>query len=266
MQRLILKVMVVFLAALFMNVDASYSQDKNGRELVEKMVESVGGRDNLYALRDVEYKYTYRADAGKADVSIERYVFDGELSWGRYLKRENVMFPDLEGEIIQGYDGSETWVTLDGRLLDDPKLLRMADFTRKTNYYWFTMMFKLMDPGVNHEYQGTKNVDGVVYDLVKVTFDEGVGDVQDIYVLYINPETHLVDQFLFTVMDFEMKEPSLMRVEYEEVQGLKLPARRKYTASDWDATIKKDAWTHEICEDIKFDNGFEREMFEKPSS
>jgi hypothetical protein len=42
--------------------------------------------EKLRTFRDVEYKYTYRdKKTGKADISIERYVFDGELSWAKYL-------------------------------------------------------------------------------------------------------------------------------------------------------------------------------------
>lgn len=251
---------------LALMIEVGHAQNK-GRELVAEMVAEVGGRDQFYAMRDVEYRYTYQDPTGeKKDVSIERYLFDGELSWGKYEVRENAMFPKMEGEMIQGYNGQESWVTLDGKLLDDKKVLRMVDFTRKTNYYWFTMMFKLLDDGVVYDHQGTQNVDGMEYDLVKISFEGGVGDVQDTYVLYINPETKLVDQFLFTVLDFGMKDPHLMKVEYEEIAGFKLPTQRKYAPADWDGNVTKNEWTREICTDVKFKNGFERTLFEKPGS
>jgi hypothetical protein len=102
--------------------------------------------------------------------------------------------------------------------------------------------------------------------LVGIGFDPGVGDVQDTYVLYLNPKTHLVDQFLFTVMDFGIKEPFLMKVKYEEIAGLKLPTKRKAAAADWDGILKDENWVAEISENIKFNNGFTREMFEKPDA
>ncbi len=257
----------LIMSSIFMMLISNFAFGQDAKKLVETMVETVGGVDRLYSLKDVEYKYTYHdLAADKKDVSIERYVFDGELSWAEYLIREKSMAPQVEGDMVQAYNGDETWVTVDGKLNDAPKILKIADFTRKTNYYWFTMMFKLLDPGVNYEYNGKQTVDGTEYDLVKITFGENVGDVQDTYVLYINPKTHMVDQFLYTVMDFNISEPFLMKVDYEEVAGLKLPTKRKSVAANWDGEPKNDKWTAEISEDIKFNNGFDKSLFEKPSS
>ncbi len=241
---------------------------ENPRGLVEQMVAAVGGIDKLHSLNDVEYTYIYQdLTTNQKDVSIERYIFDGELSWARFETREKSALPQVPGEIMQGYNGSESWMTIDGKLVEDnPQMAKFCDFLRKTNYYWFTMMFKLLDPGLHYEYGGTKNVDGTDYDLVKITFGEEIGDVQDTYVLYINPETKLVDQFLFTVMDFSMAEPHLMQVEYEEVQGIKLPAKRKYVRANWDGEPQNDEWTAEISTNIKFNNGFDRSLFEKPTT
>ena len=214
-------------------------------------------------LVDVQYEYLYRKNGeGKEDVSIERYVFDGELSWAKYTKRET-LFPDSKGELIQGFNGKTSWATLDEEPVTDEKILKMSDFLRKTNFYWFAMMPKLSDPGINYKYKGTKEKDGIQYDIVEISYESGVGDVQDIYLLYLNPNTHLVDQFLFTVMDFGLKDPLLMTVEYEEVEGLWLPTKRKYIKSNWEGEILGDAWVDEISTNVKFNNGFDRSTFSK---
>ena len=235
----------------------------NPRSYIEAMVKAVGGVDRLHALKDVEYSYTYQAD-GKRDISLERYVFDGEKSWAKYSVREVYAMPNMEGEMTQGYDGNNSWCTINGEHLQDPQALKMADFTRKTNFYWFTMMFKLLDPGLNYNHKGTRAVDGINYDVIEIAFQENVGDAQDTYLLYINPETHLVDQFLFTVMDFGLAEPHLMKVQYEDIDGLKLPARRRYAPADWEGTVKEDKWAEEISGNIKFNNGFEAALFKMP--
>ncbi len=234
-------------------------------DLVADAVAAVGGPQALHSLQDVEYEYTYRTLADSLqDVSLERYVFDGERSWAKYTTREKYALVDLPGELVQGYNGQESWCTLDGGNLDDPMALKMSDFARKTNYYWFTMIFKLLDPGLSYTSLGKRVTDGVNYDVVEVTFGEDIGDVQDTYVLYINPETHLIDRFLFTVMDFKMAKPHLMLVEYEEIEGLKLPVRRKYAPADWEGNIVEETWAEELSTNIKFNNGFALALFDRP--
>ncbi len=257
-------ILVISLACQQKQIDPA----ENPKGLVEQMVVEIGGIDKLHSLKDVEYTYIYHdLTNDKKDVSLERYVFDGELSWAHYETREKNVVPQMEGEVNQGFNGSESWMTIDGKLVEDnPQLAKLCDFLRKTNYYWFTMMFKLTDPGVQYKYNGAKTVDGVDYDLIEISFGEGVGDAQDTYLLYINPETKLVDQFLFTVMDFGVAEPFLMKVEYEEIQGVKLPAKRKYVRANWEGEPQNDEWTAAIWTNIKFNNGFDRSMFEKPTT
>lgn len=258
------KSLIALLPLSFLFAAFAFTPVKDPKALVEQMVMMVGGIERLYELRDVEYTYTVRdAESGKQDVSLERYIFDGELSWARYSERQKTL-PDLEGELIQGFDGQTSWATLDGEPIRDKQAMRRVDFSRKTNYYWFVMMYKLLDPGINYDYKGARSVDGISYDLVEITFDQGVGDVQDTYLLYINPTTKLVDRFLFTVMDFNLTTPMLMLVEYEQVDGLTLPVTRKFTRSNWDGEIAGDAWTEELMRDIKFNNNIPRALFSSP--
>ncbi|MGI9534270.1 MAG: DUF6503 family protein, partial [Thermodesulfobacteriota bacterium] len=203
---------------------------------------------------------------GKSDISTERYIFDGELSWAEYTTHDFHVFPDQSGPVIQGYNGKESWVIINGKSVEDPQAVKLADFLRKTSFYWFAMMPKLLDPGINYSYEGKRNVKDIEYDLVKISYESGIGDVSDTYLLYINPETHLVDQFLFTVLDFNITEPFLMKVKYEEIDGVKLPAKRRATQSNWNGEILEDVWIDEIMTDIEFNNGFKRSTFDKPAN
>lgn len=241
------------------------AEGKDARALIAKVVQEAGGRDALKAKKDVEYTYVYRNGAsGKLDVSLERYVFDGEKSWARYYLHENTS-PNADGPVVQGYDGRTTWQTVGGTLTTDEQSLRRADFLRKTNFYWFAMTFKLLDPGLRYTYEGIRKVAGTSYELVKVTFDEGVGDVSDTYVLYINPRTWRIDRFLFTVLDFGKTEPFLMTVQYERVDGVLLPLERRYAKASWSGQlVEQPQWTDEISVGARFNNGFSGGLFERP--
>jgi hypothetical protein len=253
-------------AFLFAGSSGLEAQRTGAKALVAKVVEKAGGADSLRKRRDVEYTYLYRrAGTGALDVSFERYVFDGEKSWARYQVHEGV-HPSGLGPVVQGYDGQSTWQTVAGRKSTDEKSLARADFLRKTNFYWFAMTFKLLDPGMRYTYEGKKKVGATTYELVKLGFDEGIGDVSDTYVLYINPKTWRIDQFLFTVLDFGKTDPFLMKVEYERVDGVLLPTNRRYARSDWSGHVSKDAeWTDEISAGVRFNNGFDEAIFEAPA-
>ncbi len=249
---------------LVMTALSAFSADKDPKALIEAMSRETGRYAQLQALKDVEYTYVYHnPKSGKKDVSIERYLFDGERSWAEYREHTHSVFPDKSGLVTQGWDGKEAWVLLDGKRVEDPKAVAMGRFLRRTNFYWFAMMQKLLDPGIRYTHKGTRVENKVTYDLVEISFATGVGDVADTYLLYVNPKTKLVDRFLFTVMAFNMTEPFVMDVEYETVEGLRLPVRRRYAKADWDGKIIDPDWTEEVSTNIKFNNGFSATLFEK---
>ncbi|PHN07916.1 DUF6503 family protein [Flavilitoribacter nigricans] len=239
-----------------------------GKALVREMVAAMGGLDKWHSLQDIEYTYTYRNPAtGRQDVSTERYVYDGELSWARYTEHTQSLMPDQPGEVIQGFDGETAWLTYKDSLMTEPQYVNRAMFSRKTNFYWLNMMYKLLDPGVHYEQMEDQTLRGNNYHRVKITFGDNVGDAQDIYLLYINPDTKLVDYFLFTVMAYGRSEPLLTEVTYETIDGLKFPAMRRYAPADWEGTVAADAnWMEAIVRDIKTNSGFETAMFDPPAS
>ncbi|MCH3882236.1 DUF6503 family protein [Tenacibaculum aquimarinum] len=238
------------------------SFQNKGHELVYKMTQKVGDYSKLSNKKDVVYTYTYQTPDGKSDISTEKYIFNGELSYGKYNKHQRTL-ANLEGIIEQGYDGSEFWLKNNGKLINDAKALKRVAFNRPTNYYWFTMMQKLLDPGLNYEYLGEKTINNLNYDIVKVTFESKENTPKDIYQLYINKETNLVDQFLFTVMDFKKAEPLLMELAYENIDGLLIPTKRRYKNSNWNADVTDKPWILVNWTDIKFDNNLNKELFRK---
>lgn len=230
-------------------------------QLVEKMVKKVGDYKTLQKKKDVIYSYSYITPDGKYDQSIEKYIFDGELSYGEYITHQRT-FNDLKGTIEQGYDGSEYWLKHKGEIIDNENRLKRVAFNRPTNFYWFTMMQKLLDPGLKYEYLG--EVKDGNYDIVKVSFESQSGKPTDIYQLYINKKTSLVDHFLFTVADFNLVEvPFIMVLDYEKIDGLYIPTKRKYKKSTWDAKITKDPWIEVKWTNIRFNNNLSKEEFNK---
>lgn len=234
-----------------------------GHKLVYEMVQNVGNYEKLRSKKDVVYTYTYQTPNGETDISTEKYIFDGERSYGKYLKHERTL-ASLEGVMEQGYDGEKFWLKIDGEVQKGKKALKQVAFNRPTNFYWFTMFQKLLDPGLRYELLEEKIIGQRAYDVVQVGFESKDGKPKDVYQLYINRETKLVDQFLFTVADFgKMDIPNLMLLEYETIDGIMIPTNRKYKQSTWDAAVNDNPWVTVKWSDINFDNGLTYELFSK---
>ena len=251
----IIALSVAILSALPSNLIAeekALSSDKQAVQLIKETMKALGGKDNFYDKKGVTYSYLYRAPNGEMDLSQEDYIFDGEKSKATYVVHEKFVMPKSKGDVVQSYDGKKTTVTIGDKPVTDPKALQTAEFLRKTNYYWFTMMFKLLDQGSYLHYKGKRSLNGIKYDLVELTYADGVGDVSDIYLLYVNPTTKLIDTFLFTVLDFGLTDPLIMEVEYQTVDGITLPLKRRYTKANWDGKVLDDQWTDEISFGVKF--------------
>ena len=254
MKKRIITVFFLALSALI------YAQD--AKELVAESIEAIGGKKKFYSLKNVNYDLEYRAPKGALTLlAHETYVFHKELSYATYTEHTLL---GKGGTVIEGYDGTDAWVTLDGKLSNDEQANGVARFLRKTNYYWFAMFFKLLDKGINYELTGSKSVNGQDYHLVKITFGNKVGDAQDTYVLYINKKTKLIDQFLFTVIAFGVTNPNLMTFEYKTIDGIKIPSKRKYIESNWNGDIIGKEYTITNWTNIKFNTDIDKSIFEKP--
>jgi len=238
-----------------------FAQDAS--ELITKVVKANGGVQSLHKLKDVSFDYTFKVSSKDiVDISTERYIFDGEVSYGLYSKRQVYALPQLKGTHTQFFDGTKTVSKVNGEMITAQQPAYIGHALRKTNYYWFAMMFKLVDPGVNHTLMPTRKVNGINYKIVEMTFGENVGEASDKYILYINPTTFRIDQFLFTAKGFGVTTPSLMKLKYEKINGIYLSTYRKYAPADWNGNVVKENWTEQFTKNVTFNNGFDKESIQ----
>lgn len=228
--------------------------------LVQAVAHEMGGMDGLKALRDVQFDYIYHSlGDDKKDISIERYVFEGEKSWARYTTHEINVFPGVAGEAIQYFDGDSAYCSLNGEALSEPQAIVLADFLRQANYFWFTMPFKLADPGTTHAYQGQEERNGKVYDKVLVSYDPAVTgkEQNDTYILYIDPKTRLIDCFFFSLPFMGVNQPALfMEVDYKSQDGVTIPVKRRAYFPGPDGQPTATPGLEQTMENIRFKNQF----------
>ena len=255
---------VFILAVLAWSGDFINAQnfDEKSEALINALIETNGGYKNIASKKDVQFTYIYdNLDKGR-DVSTERHIFHGEHSWGLYEEHMRNVLPNQKGTAIQSLVDGKPALTLNGKPITDQKAIESTVFLRKVNFYWFTMMYKLKDPGTNYKYLGTEKVDGITYDKVSLQYDGAITkkEKNDEYILYFNPNTHLVDLFYFSLPDWGIDKPILkMTLEYEVVDGLYLTTVRKSYGPD--ANGKYSLGGIYTFKDIKFGNGFKAEDF-----
>ncbi len=221
-----------------------------------------GGWDHLRRKKDVAYHYEYTVTEGKADISTERYIFDNEISFGYYTRHEINTLPTEKGIVTHFFDGENTTITLNENSIEKEKSVAIAEFVRRANYFWFVMPYKLNDSGTISKYLGTEVHNEITYSKVEVTYDAAAtGKAEnDIYILYINPDTHTIDRFYFSLPFLGINAPVILaEYTYEMVQGQKLATKRIYFLPDSEGTYGKAPSITQTLSQIKFNNGFTKE-------
>lgn len=249
-------------ALLLMTTLNAQNTDSKSLELLDALIGVNGGYERIAAKKDVQFHYVYdNFDKGK-DVSTERHIFDGEHSWASYKQHDLNVMPGQKGVAVQSLVDGTPALTLDGKPITDSKAIGGTVFLRKVNFYWFTMMYKLKDPGTNYKYLGTEKIGDITYDKVSLTYNADVTkkEKNDEYILFFNPKTHLIDQFYFSLPDWGIDKPILkMTLTYETIDGIIISTVRKgYMPSETGDYMPIGVYTFS---DIKFTNGFKKEDF-----
>ncbi len=258
--KILLKLTVALIPMLLVS-QMAYSQkqiDKQSRKVLDKMISVTGSYDKLRALNDVEFHYVYdNFDAGR-DVSHEKLIFDGEATWARYTEHQRNVLPGKEGIAEQSLVNGQPQLTLNGKYVTDAKALGATTFLREVNPYWFTMIYKLEDKSTIYKHMGTESIDGTEYDKISLTYDNAMTGkaADDEYILYFNKDTHMLDQFYFSLPAMGVNDPVIkMTLEYEKIDGIYVPMVRKSYAPNPE-TGEYSLNGEYTFKQVKFNNGF----------
>lgn len=238
-----------------------------GGRLVLRAIEAHGGLVAWYAAPTSSYTWEYANAA--ADLHFEtflvadnrsRRVYHDVLTVGPYGDPQPV-----DGRMA--WDGEVAWIYPDS-LADaiNPR------FWATTGYYFEQIPFVLADPGLRYEPLPPDTLGGQVYEMVRVGFDEGVGDAPgDTYTLYVHPETGLVDAIRYTVTYGRAVDPdrppseTLFTYEgYVAVDGLTVPTHfRGFAFEDGRrGAFKNEAW----ADSLSFRRPFDETRLSVPES
>ena len=156
-----------------------------GRRIWQAM-EAHGGLSTWYANGPLYFQFNYQP----LDDGTPRNTYEVANYWSAQTRHQLA-----EDTTVQyGWDGQQAWAT------DTAAIPYNVRFWSLTPYYFVGIPFVLGDEGVNLESLGEDTFEEKTYDLVKVTFGEGVGDApDDYYVIYVGQEDHRVGAIRYIV-------------------------------------------------------------------
>ena len=108
---------------------------------------------------------------------------------------------------------------------------------------------------------GQETYNDINYDKIHVTYDPAItGKAQnDTYILYVNPETKLIDRFYFSLPILGVNDPLIIaNYEYEDIEGQKIATKRTYFMPSPDGYGEQPNIVQTIS-NVKFNSGFTAE-------
>lgn len=150
--------------------------------LVHAWIAALGGMERYRNLRSARFTLTteiYDAESGRLKRTRPRYVTIARLPSGEASRIERWEGDDF---IQQGFDGDQRlWASRNGALLPDTaKDFRETLYVARDVFYWFSLPYKLLDPGVYLVDRGEREDRRVV----AVQFGEDVGEHQDTWMYH----------------------------------------------------------------------------------
>jgi hypothetical protein len=135
-----------------------------------------------------------------------------------------------------------------------------ARFDAYTWSYFFLFPYKMGDKGTNWTDFPTKEMNGISYNVNKLTFEANTGDApDDWYVVYTDKETNLVEVAAYIVTfsksqtEAEQNPHAIKYTKYKEIE--KIPIATEWSFYDWS---EKDGLSGDVgfgtLSNIKFVN------------
>lgn len=177
---------------------AAADKDPRAVEIAERMMEAMGGREAFEAQRLLHFVWI--VERGDEEVSHYRHWWDRPT--GRY-RLEGKSREGVDFRVVFDVDDRTGKVWADGSLLEGEeaqKYLGMAYGRFINDTYWLLMPWKWLDPGVTLHYEGERRMGGEDYDVVRLSFDDGVGITSgDRYWAFVSRKTGLMHRWEYVL-------------------------------------------------------------------
>lgn len=214
MIRIITTVLTLAIAATVFSCGNSKSEsnslspgEKKGEEILNKSIAAHGGMERWDSFEGLSYNLM---NSGQSLYQITQ-LKDRRT----YSKADSFSL---------GNDGKVAWSLPNAEKVPG----KSAAFYYNLDFYFVAIPFVLKDKGVHTSYEGQTIIQDKAYETLKVTFGDAVGtSPEDVYFLYLDPETYLLRILTYSVSFFNKEAATINSAkvysEYKDVQGILMP-------------------------------------------
>ncbi len=217
-----------FVALMFLLLGSSlFAQSPSPDDLAKRAIDVQAGK----AWEKARY-FSFTFDVDRAGTRVasfpqrwDRYTGDYRVSGKDQQQREFLVVMNTNTK--QG----KAWVNGSPALDKDLQEMLALGYRRFINdTYWLLMPLKMLDPGVHRAYEGQKTDGGHTYDVVKLSFDQGVGITSaDQYWAWINRDTGMVDQWHMKLQGSKPEDPpvAVLFHDFKKIDGVNISTKRE---------------------------------------
>ena len=155
-------------------------------------------------------------------------------AWDRFTGDYRVSGKNRDGDdvrVVMNVNTKQGKAWKNGQPVADPADLLTFGYRRFINdTYWLLMGFKSFDPGVTRTYDGEKSdACGAIHDVVKLSFSNVGLTPGDVYWMWVNRDTGLLDQWHMKLEGSKPEDaPSVVLFrDYRRFGGLLISTRRE---------------------------------------
>ncbi|OGG46016.1 MAG: hypothetical protein A3F84_26010 [Candidatus Handelsmanbacteria bacterium RIFCSPLOWO2_12_FULL_64_10] len=199
--------------------------DERALQVADAMVKAMGGAKAFEQTRYLRFNFAAEREGRPAGPPVE-HLWDRRtgryrVAWTRDGKRYLALF-NVNTQLGKAYADSQE---VTGEDLERALKAAYGRFINDT--YWLLMPCKLRDPGVRLKYEGERQEEGVTYDVVALSFNEGIGlTPKDRYWAYVNRETGLMDRWAFVLKGADVPPTPFLWKNWQTYGKIKLSNER----------------------------------------